>query len=238
MSSERPAAIVLLSGGLDSATCLALAVREGYACHALTFDYGQRHKVEIECAARIADHLGAASHRVHVLDASSFAGSALTDGGEVPKDHDDPGNGPIPSTYVPARNLVFLSIATAFAETLDASDVFIGVNAVDYSGYPDCRPEFIEAFARAASLATRRGTQEATALKVRTPLLRLSKAEIVQAGVAAGVDFSLTTSCYDPGVDEHGTLACGRCDACILRRRGFEAASLNDPTRYAPGARA
>lgn len=222
-------AVVLLSGGLDSATCLALARREGFECHALTFDYGQRHKAEIECARRIAGQLGAASHTVYSLDVGPFAGSSLTTGDDVPKDTAEPGTGDIPSTYVPARNLVFLAIATAFAETLDAGDVFIGVNAVDYSGYPDCRPEFVDAFARAATLATRRGTQEASPLTVRTPLLRLSKAEIVRAGLDAGVDFALTTSCYDP----QDGVACGHCDACILRRRGFEAAGIADPTRYA-----
>lgn len=222
-------AVVLLSGGLDSATCLALARREGFECHALTFDYGQRHKAEIECARRIAGQLGAASHTEYSLDVGPFAGSSLTTGDGVPKDTAEPGTGDIPSTYVPARNLVFLSIATAFAETLDAGDVLIGVNAVDYSGYPDCRPDFVDAFAKAATLATRRGTQGASPLTVRTPLLRLSKAEIVRAGLDAGVDFALTTSCYDP---QDGA-ACGHCDACILRRRGFEAAGIADPTRYA-----
>jgi 7-cyano-7-deazaguanine synthase len=225
-------AVVLLSGGLDSATCLALARLEGFACHAMTFDYGQRHKAEIRCATLIAEHLGAASHAVYTLDAGPFSGSSLTTGGAVPKDG-QPGEGGVPSTYVPARNLVFLSIATAYAETLGAGDVFIGVNAVDYSGYPDCRPEFIDAFAHAATLATRQGTQDARPLRVRTPLLRLSKAEIVHAGRNAGVDFALTTSCYDPGHDERGPIACGHCDACILRRRGFEAAGVADPTRYA-----
>ena len=233
MTGTERTAVVLLSGGLDSATCLALARRGGYACYALTFEYGQRHKAEIECARLVADQLGAVSHTVYRLDVGPFAGSSLTTGGDVPKDRGEPGEGEIPSTYVPARNLVFLSIATAYAETLGASDVFIGVNAVDYSGYPDCRPEFVEAFARAATLATRRGTQEATPLTVRTPLLKLSKADIVRAGDDAGVDFALTTSCYDPEHDEAGPIACGRCDACILRRRGFEMAGVHDPTRYA-----
>ncbi|MEQ8316012.1 MAG: 7-cyano-7-deazaguanine synthase QueC [Phycisphaerales bacterium] len=226
-------AVVLLSGGLDSATCLALARRQGRECHALSFDYGQRHKIELECAEQVARSLGAASHVVYTLDAAPFAGSSLTTGGDVPKDQAEPGAGEIPSTYVPARNLVFLSVATAYAETLDAEEAWIGVNAVDYSGYPDCRPDFIEAFAKAATLATRRGTQEASPLAIRTPLLTLSKADIVRAGMDAGADFALTTSCYDPGRDEHGPLACGRCDACILRRRGFEAAGVADPTRYA-----
>ncbi len=178
---------------------------------------------------RIAEQVGAASHTVYSLDVGPFSGSSLTTDEGVPKDNDHPGEGDIPSTYVPARNLVFLSIATAYAETLDAGDVFIGVNAVDYSGYPDCRPDFVDAFARAATLATRRGTQDASPLTVRTPLLRMSKAEIVRAGLAAGVDFVLTTSCYDP---QDGA-ACGHCDACVLRRRGFEAAGVADPTRYA-----
>ncbi|OAB63725.1 7-cyano-7-deazaguanine synthase [Leptolyngbya valderiana BDU 20041] len=226
-------AVVLLSGGLDSATCLALARQEGYECHALSFDYGQRHRGELRCAAAVASSLGAVSHTVYALDVGPFAGSSLTTGGDVPKDQAEPGSDGIPSTYVPARNLVFLSIATAYAETNEAQDVFIGVNAVDYSGYPDCRPDFIDAFARAATLATRRGTQGASPLRVRTPLLELSKADIVRAGAAAGVDFSLTTSCYDPADDGAGPIACGRCDACILRRRGFEAAGVHDPTRYA-----
>lgn len=234
MTGALKDAVVLLSGGLDSATCLALARGEGLECHALTFDYGQRHSTEIDCAKRIAQQLGAASHTVYKLDVAPFSGSSLTTGGSVPKDRTDAGQGDIPSTYVPARNLVFLSIATAFAETLEAGDVFIGVNAVDYSGYPDCRPEFIESFARSATLATKRGTQEASPLTIRTPLLKFSKADIVRAGAHSGVDFSLTTSCYDPGHDEQGTIACGHCDACILRRRGFEAAGVEDPTRYAP----
>lgn len=232
MITGARAAVVLLSGGLDSATCLAMARRDGLSCHALTFDYGQRHKTEIHCAKRLAQSLGAKSHTVYTLDVAPFAGSALTTGGHVPKDRDNPGAGEIPSTYVPARNLVFLSIATAYAETIDVSDVFIGVNAVDYSGYPDCRPEFIDAFSRAAGMATRLGTQGGRPLTIHTPLLRLSKAEIIRAGTDAGVDFALTTSCYDPQFDERGPIACGRCDACILRWRGFEAAGLTDPARY------
>ena len=236
MNAPPPTAVVLLSGGLDSATCLALARRDGFECHALTFEYGQRHRAEIACASRIAAQLGAVSHTVYGLDAGPFAGSSLTTGGDVPKDRAEPGQGQIPTTYVPARNLVFLSIATAYAETLGAGGVFIGVNAVDYSGYPDCRPEFVEAFARAATLATRRGTQEARPLIVHTPLLRMSKSQIVRAGADAGVDFALTTSCYDPGSDAQGPIACGRCDACILRKRGFAEAGIGDPTRYAEGA--
>lgn len=237
MTADGRAAVVLLSGGLDSATCLALARRDGLICHALTFEYGQRHKAEIHCARRIADHLGAASHTVYTLDVAPFAGSALTTGGHVPKDRQDPGAGEIPPTYVPARNLVFLAIATAMAETLDASDLYIGVNSVDYSGYPDCRPEFIQAFAHAAGLATKLGTQGGRPLNIRTPLLRLTKAQIIHAGAEAGVDFALTTSCYDPEIDAQGPIACGRCDACILRRRGFEAAGLCDPARSAGALR-
>ena len=237
MTDGERTAVVLLSGGLDSATCLVMARREGFRCHAITFDYGQRHKVEIECARLVAEHLGAASHVVYPLDVTPFVGSSLTTGGHVPKDQPQPGSGPIPSTYVPARNLVFLAIATAYAETLDAGDVFIGVNAVDYSGYPDCRPEFIEAFARTATLATRRGTENGVPVSVRTPLLAMSKADIVRTGVDAGVDFALTTSCYDPSQDASGPIACGRCDACVLRRRGFQDAGVDDPTRYVETAR-
>ena len=233
MTGQERTAVVLLSGGLDSATCLALARRDGFQCHALTFDYGQRHKVEIECSSRVAASLGAASHTVYTLDVTPFAGSSLTTGGHVPKDSPEPGSGAIPSTYVPARNLVFLSIATAYAEVLGAGDVYLGVNAVDYSGYPDCRPEFVESFEQSATLATRRGTEGGLPLTIHTPLLKLSKAGIVRAGQAAGVDFALTTSCYDPSPDVAGPLACGCCDACILRRRGFEEAGVADPTRYA-----
>ncbi len=233
MTSKARRAVVLLSGGLDSATCLALARQADFECHAMTFDYGQRHKVEIECAATLASSLNAASHTVYSLDVTPFAGSSLTTGGQVPKDSPKPGAGSIPSTYVPARNLVFLSIATAYAEVLSAGDIFVGVNAVDYSGYPDCRPEFIESFAQSATLATRQGTEGGLPLTIHTPLLALSKAEIVRAGQEAGVDFAQTTSCYDPYSSSDGPVACGRCDACILRRRGFEEAGVADPTRYA-----
>ncbi|GIW74775.1 MAG: 7-cyano-7-deazaguanine synthase [Phycisphaerales bacterium] len=225
-------AVVLLSGGLDSATCLALARRAGHACHALTFDYGQRHQAELRCARRLAQALGARSHRVAALDAALFAGSALTDGPKVPKDRADPAGEEIPATYVPARNLVLLSMATAYAETLGAEAVYIGVNAVDYSGYPDCRPQFIEAFARAAALATRQGTALGRPVAIRAPLLHLSKAQIIQAGMQAGVDFALTSSCYDPDHDTGGPIACGRCDACTLRLKGFAEAGLRDPARY------
>jgi len=233
MSTRSRRAVVLLSGGLDSATCLALARRTGFECHALTFDYGQRHKIEIECAARIAASAGDASHTVYTLDVAPFAGSSLTTGGDVPKDQIEPGSDGIPSTYVPARNLVFLSIATAYAETLGCSDLFIGVNAVDYSGYPDCRPEFVRAFSDAATLATKRGTEQNHPLTIHVPLLERSKADIVRLAAESGVDLALTTSCYDPSLDETGPIACGRCDACILRQRGFRDAGVQDPTRYA-----
>lgn len=230
-ATTQPGAVVLLSGGLDSATVLAIARDEGFACTALSFDYGQRHRFELEAARLVARAQGIEDHRVVRLDAQPFAGSALTTGGAVPKDRsaDAIGAG-IPSTYVPARNLVFLSIATGLAEGLAADAVFIGVNAVDYSGYPDCRPAFIEAFARAANLATSAGVSGRT-LTIHTPLMELTKAQIIQRGVALGVDYGLTHSCYDPA-DDGG--ACGRCDACELRARGFEQAGVPDPTPYAP----
>ena len=223
-------AVVLLSGGMDSATCLAIANHEGFLSHALSFRYGQRHAVELEAATRIAAALGAAEHRIVTLDPSAFAGSALTSGGAVPKDRSeaDIGHG-IPTTYVPARNTIFLAYALGYAETIGAADVFIGVNALDYSGYPDCRPEFIEAFERMARLATKAGVEGTAPLSIHTPLLRLSKAEIVRRGVELGVDFSLTLTCYDPSPDG---LACGHCDACVLRRKGFVEAGAKDPTRY------
>lgn len=227
-------AVVLLSGGLDSATTLGLARAEGFECHTLAFDYGQRHRHELDAARRVAKHLGAASHRVFTLDFRSIGGSALTDDAlAVPKDrsHDEMDRG-VPITYVPARNLVFLSIATAIAEVLGTLDVYIGVNAIDYSGYPDCRPEFVDAFARTATLATRAGTQGQT-LRVRAPLISMTKAQIIRAGVNAGVDYALTHSCYDPVERAGSVLACGHCDSCVLRREGFVAAGVNDPTRYA-----
>ncbi len=223
-------AIVLLSGGLDSATMLAIARAEGFACHALSFRYGQRHGVEIEAARRVAEHLGAIEHRIIDIDLRAFGGSALTDQLEVPKDRTDAqmADG-IPVTYVPARNTIFLAYALALAEVCTAGDIFIGVNAIDYSGYPDCRPAFIEAFERTANLATRAGV-EGQALTVRAPLIALGKAEIIQKGLALGVDFGLTHSCYDP-LD--GRVACGRCDSCRLRRAGFAQAGLEDPLDYA-----
>jgi 7-cyano-7-deazaguanine synthase len=218
-------AVVLLSGGLDSATTLAQAGGEGYACYALSVDYGQRHHSELAAAGRVAKSLGAAEWRVINVDLTGFGGSALTDMNiAVPE---LPGSG-IPLTYVPARNTIMLSLALAWAEVLDARDIFIGVNAVDYSGYPDCRPEYIEAFERMANLATK-AAAEGRRLTLHAPLLTLSKAEIVRAGTALNVDYSLTVSCYQ--ADEEGR-ACGVCDSCRLRRAGFEAAGINDPTRY------
>ena len=221
-----PRAVVLVSGGVDSATCLAIARAEGLACHALSFAYGQRHTVELDAAARVAAALGAVEQRVMHIDLATFGGSALTDPAiAVPE---TPVTG-IPVTYVPARNTIFLSFALAWSEVLGAQDIFIGVNAIDYSGYPDCRPEYIEAFERMANLATRAATEAQTLLRIRTPLIQLSKAEIIRRGRALGVDYSLTVSCYR--ADEQGR-ACGRCDACRLRRAGFEAAGAPDPTRY------
>jgi len=224
---ERPPrAVVLVSGGLDSATCLAIARAEGYDCYALSLAYGQRHTAELAAAARVAAALGAVEHRVMHIDLAAFGGSALTDTSiAVPE---SPSAG-IPVTYVPARNTVFLSLALAWSEVLGAEDIFIGVNAIDYSGYPDCRPEFVVAFERLANLATRAGTQDHGRLRIRTPLIELSKAEIIRQGRALGVDYALTLSCYQP--DEEGR-ACGRCDACRLRLAGFEGAGVLDPMPY------
>jgi 7-cyano-7-deazaguanine synthase len=215
-----------LSGGLDSATCLALARRDGYQCYALSFDYGQRHKVELEAAARVARALGAERHMVARIGLDAFGGSALTSGIEVPKGRsaDQMGEG-IPVTYVPARNTIFLSFALAWAEVLESSHIFIGVNALDYSGYPDCRPEFIEAYERMANLATKAGVEGRTRVRIHTPLLHLTKAGIVKLGRELGLDFGLTFSCYDPGTDGR---ACGQCDACLLRRKGFDEAGIED----------
>ncbi|MBW8370051.1 MAG: 7-cyano-7-deazaguanine synthase QueC [Thiobacillus sp.] len=221
----RPA-VILLSGGLDSATVLAIAREAGYACHALSLDYGQRHNAELAAAARVAKSLGAVEHRVLKLGLSDLGGSALTDAAiPVPE---SPTAG-IPVTYVPARNTVMLALALAWTEVLGARDIFIGVNAVDYSGYPDCRPEFIEAFERMANLATKAGVEGAH-LRIHAPLQTLSKAEIIRRGAALGVDYAQTVSCYQ--ADAVG-LACGRCDSCRLRREGFLAAGIPDPTRYA-----
>ena len=226
--TARPKAVCLLSGGLDSSTTLALARRDGFDCYALSFDYGQRHHIELESAARVAQSLGAAQHLVARIDLRVFGGSALTSDIDVPKGR-APGEmtADIPVTYVPARNTVFLSFALAWAEVLSASDIFIGVNALDYSGYPDCRPEYIEAYERMANLATKAGVESRTHVKIHTPLIRLSKAEIVKLGAELGIDFSLTHSCYDPDADGR---PCGQCDSCLLRRKGFEEAGIVDPT--------
>ncbi|TLS17520.1 MAG: 7-cyano-7-deazaguanine synthase QueC [Betaproteobacteria bacterium] len=226
MTDIRPA-IVLLSGGLDSATCLAIAKSEGFAPYCLSFDYGQRHKAELQAAARVAAALGAKEHRVVRLDIGQFGGSALTDSSiAVPVEGVQAGG--IPVTYVPARNTVMLSFALAWAEVLGAKDIFVGVNAVDYSGYPDCRPEFIAAFERMANLATKAGVEGAE-LHVHAPLIDLAKAQIVQRGTALGVDYGITVSCYQ--ADDEGR-ACGVCDSCRLRAEGFRAAGLADPTPY------
>jgi 7-cyano-7-deazaguanine synthase len=220
-------AVCLLSGGLDSATCLALARRDGFECYALSFDYGQRHRVELAAAARVAASLGAAAHRTVQLDLRVFGNSALTDDIDVPKGRTEQTmSSEIPVTYVPARNTIFLSIALAWAEVLEAQDIFIGVNALDYSGYPDCRPEFIASFESMANLATKAGVEGRTRLKIHTPLISLTKAGIVKLGKELGLNFSLTHSCYDP--DEHGR-PCGLCDSCLLRRKGFAEAGIVDP---------
>ena len=226
----RPRAVSLLSGGLDSATALAIALREGYAAHALTFSYGQRHAWEVKAAERIARRMGAVEHRVVEIDLRAFGGSALTSDIPVPKGRDPETMAKeIPVTYVPARNTIFLSFALAWAEILGSSDIFIGVNALDYSGYPDCRPEYVEAFERMAALATKAGVEGRQKLSIHTPLIRMTKAEIIRAAAELGVDFSLTSSCYDPSPDG---VACGECDACLLRRKGFQEAGLTDPARY------
>ncbi|MGJ5819656.1 7-cyano-7-deazaguanine synthase QueC [Paludibaculum fermentans] len=223
-------AVCLVSGGLDSATTLACALRDGFEVYSISFDYGQRHQVELECANRVSDALGAAAHKVIKIDLRAFGGSALTADIDVPKGRPtaEMGEG-IPITYVPARNTVFLSIALAWAEVLGATDIYLGVNAVDYSGYPDCRPEYIEAFEKMANLATKAGVEGHGGLKIHTPLISLSKAEIIRLGVSLGVDYGLTHSCYDPVGDR----PCGRCDSCQLRLAGFAEAGLRDPLEYA-----
>jgi 7-cyano-7-deazaguanine synthase len=226
MTAKEKRAVVLLSGGLDSATTLAIARNAGYACHALSVAYGQRHAAELEAAARVAMALGAREHRTVDVDLGQFGGSALTDTAiDVPMHGVQPG---IPATYVPARNTVMLSLALAWAEVLGACDIFVGVNAVDYSGYPDCRPEYIAAFEAMANLATKAAVEGAP-LRIHAPLIALSKADIVRRGSALGVDYGLTVSCYQ--ADESGA-ACGLCDSCRLRRAGFKAAGLPDPTHY------
>ena len=224
--STKPA-VCLLSGGLDSATCLAYARREGYECFTLSFDYGQRHRVELESAAKVASNLGAAKHLIVPIDLRPFGGSALTGEIDVPKSGVGEG---IPVTYVPARNTIFLALALAWAEVLGSADIFIGVNAIDYSGYPDCRPEFIAAFEHMANLATKAGVEGRTRTQIHTPLIQLSKSEIVKLGADLGVDFRLTHSCYDP--DRSGR-SCGLCDSCRLRLKGFADAGLEDPLEYA-----
>jgi 7-cyano-7-deazaguanine synthase len=231
VTSHRARAVLLLSGGLDSSTLLAVARSEGYDVHALSIRYGQRHTIELEAARKIAATLGVAQHAIIDLDLRTFGGSALT--ADIPVPRDRPSDAPgIPVTYVPARNTIFLSLALAWAEVLGAQVIFIGVNALDYSGYPDCRPEYIEAFERMASLATRAGV-EGRRLRIHTPLISMSKAEIVRLGVRLGVDFGLTWSCYDPTPE--GT-PCGRCDACVLRQKGFREAGMEDPLLQ-PGSR-
>ncbi|MBK5292928.1 MAG: 7-cyano-7-deazaguanine synthase QueC [Acidobacteriia bacterium] len=223
-------AVCLLSGGLDSSTVLAVARRDGFACYALSFDYGQRHRAELQAASRVASHLGAAGQVTVRIDLRQFGGSALTADIAVPKhksvEEMDTG---IPITYVPARNTIFLSYALAWAEVLGAADIFIGVNAIDYSGYPDCRPEYIQAFQTMARLATKAGVEGRAGLRIHTPLIELTKAGIIQLGVGLGVDYSMTHSCYDP---TPGDGPCGECDSCLLRRRGFAEAGLRDPLVY------
>ena len=226
---DRPA-VLLLSGGLDSTTLLALASAEGYAIHALTFRYGQRHSHEVEAARRVANRYAVREHVIADIDLRMFGGSALTSDAPVPKDraaHEMAAG--VPITYVPARNTIFLSFALAWAEVLHARDIFIGVNALDYSGYPDCRPEYIRAYERMANLATRAGTEEHVEISIRTPLIDLTKRKIIELGQRLGVDYALTTSCYDPASDG---AACGHCDACQLRLRGFREAGTGDPARY------
>jgi len=232
-SKSTPPGVVLLSGGLDSTTVLAIAQSEGFAVHALTFRYGQRHSVEVDAAKRIARDAGVVNHHLVDIDLTVFGGSALTSDIAVPKNRDlgsTASSEEIPVTYVPARNSIFLSYALALAEVVEAADIFIGVNALDYSGYPDCRPEYIEAFERMANLATRAGVEGRTHLTIRTPLISLTKAAIIRLGTSLGVDYAATTSCYDPG--DHGE-ACGACDACQLRLKGFSEAGLADPIDYA-----
>jgi len=227
MSPVRKPAVVLLSGGLDSATALACAVRDGFAPHCLSFSYGQRHSVELEAAKRVAQAGGAVKHQIAHIDLAAFGGSSLVGDGEVPKHRDEAQMGhDIPSTYVPARNTIFLSFALGWAETLKASDIYLGVNAVDYSGYPDCRPEFLEAFRKLADLATREGVEGRQKLSIHAPLLDLSKADIIRLGLSLGVDYGLTHSCYDPAPDGRPCLA---CDSCQIRQAGFAAVGVKDP---------
>ena len=229
MASEKKA-VVLLSGGLDSTTVAAMAKQQGFSVYALSFDYGQNHRIELDFAAHVAAAQGVARHAIVKVDLRSFGGSALTTDTPVPKHRtaEDMGHG-IPVTYVPARNTVFLSLALAWAETLGATDIFLGVNALDYSGYPDCRPEFIAAFERMANLATKMGTDDGQRITIHTPLIAMTKKQIVEAGLALGIDYGLTVTCYDPGASGE---ACGACDACLLRLKGFAEAGVADPARY------
>lgn len=228
--ADKNPAVVLLSGGLDSATTAAIAKNEGFRVHALSFSYGQRHSFELEAARRVAESLRVAEHRVAAIDLRVFGGSALTDDIEVPKGRDsaEMAHG-IPVTYVPARNTIFLSFALAWAEVLGANDIFIGVNALDYSGYPDCRPEFIRAFEQMANLATKAGVEGRQRLTIHAPLMQLTKAQIIRRGIELGVDYSLTSSCYDPSPDGK---PCGQCDSCFLRRKGFRENGIEDPLPY------
>jgi 7-cyano-7-deazaguanine synthase len=231
----QPKAVVLLSGGLDSTTILALAKTQGFAVHALTFRYGQRHEAEITAARQVAAHFGVAQHVVVEFDLRLFGGSALTSDMAVPKDRTPEAMAQgIPVTYVPARNTIFLSFALAWAEVLEANDLFIGINALDYSGYPDCRPEYLEAYQRMANLATKAGVEGRQQLTIHAPLIHMSKAQIIRTGLELGVDYALTSSCYDPAADG---AAYRRCDACLLRLKGFAEAGATDPLRYhTPGS--
>jgi 7-cyano-7-deazaguanine synthase len=230
--NETKKAVVLLSGGLDSTTMMAIAEVEGYDIYALSFDYGQRHKFELQAAKQVAEHYHVNAHLVIQTDLTQIGGSALTDSIDVPKNRSvDKHPATIPVTYVPARNTIFLSYALAWSEVLQASDIFIGVNAIDYSGYPDCRPEYIRAFEKMADLATKAGVEGRVKINVHTPLIQMTKAQIIQKGLQLNVDYRLTHSCYDP--DPKGR-ACGSCDSCILRKKGFEAAGVKDPTTYMP----
>jgi 7-cyano-7-deazaguanine synthase len=224
-------AVVLSSGGIDSTTAMAMAKHDGFELYSLSFFYGQRHAVELEAAQKVADALGVAEHLVINFDLTKIGGSSLTDDMDVPKARDERTmTREIPVTYVPARNTIFLSFALAWAEVLESSDIFIGVNAIDYSGYPDCRPEYIDAFERMANLATKSGVEGMTKINIRTPVIRLTKAQIIKKGIELGIDYSVTHSCYDPSPQG---LACGRCDSCSLRKKGFKEAGVKDPTRYA-----
>jgi len=223
-------AVVLSSGGLDSTTVMAIAKHKGFELYSLSFDYGQRHFLELEAARKVAETFGVQEHMVINIDLKKIGGSALTDNIEVPKAKTEESMAAeIPVTYVPARNTIFLSYALAWAEVLQSSDIFIGVNAIDYSGYPDCRPEYIDAFQRMANLATKAGVQGITQIKIQTPLINMTKAQIIQKGIELGIDYALTHSCYDPTPQG---LACSRCDSCLLRKKGFKDAGISDPTRY------